>query len=34
MKRPLVLHLLTCFVAIAAVGQRTIRGQSIHGRFT
>jgi metallo-beta-lactamase class B len=28
MKRPLVLKLLTCFVAIAAVGQRTIRGQS------
>jgi metallo-beta-lactamase class B len=28
MKRPLVLNLLTCFVAIAAVGQRTIRGQS------
>jgi hypothetical protein len=28
MKRPLVLNLLTCFVAIATVDQRTIRGQS------
>jgi len=28
MKRPLILNLLACVVAIAAVGQRTVRGQS------